>query len=267
MNAQPSLPCFWRDPYLPFVESRRAVSSRACYRPHTHVTYSMGVVDAGRSVFTSHGHSVRLAAGSLVAVPAGCVHACNPEPGGEWSYQMLYLDASWVENTMQRNNAPAWPHCALVVRDARAYDAFCGLNRLLFSNADTNVKTAALNRFLSQGIWRTGDAVALTPPPAPASFARVQAMLQQRCADPLPLATLAQAARMTPHALVRGFRAATGLTPHAYQLDMRINAARGLLRAGSAPAVVAQELGFYDQSHFQNAFKQRVATTPGHYRR
>jgi AraC-like DNA-binding protein len=72
---------------------------------------------------------------------------------------------------------------------------------------------------------------------------------------------------MTPHALVRGFRAATGLTPHAYQLDMRINAARGLLRAGSAPAEVAQELGFYDQSHFQNAFKQRVATTPGHYRR
>jgi hypothetical protein len=186
MNAQPSLPCFWRDPDLPFVESRRAVSSRACYRPHTHVTYSMGVVDAGRSVFTSQGHSVRLAAGSLVAVPAGCVHACNPEPGGEWSYQMLYLDASWVDNTLQQNNAPAWPRCALVVRDARAYDAFCALNRLLFSDADANVKTAALNSFLSLGSWRTGDAVALTPPTAPASFARVQRCCSRGVPTPSP---------------------------------------------------------------------------------
>ncbi len=79
--------------------------------------------------------------------------------------------------------------------------------------------------------------------------------------------TLAQAAGMSPHALVRAFRAATGLTPHAYQLNLRINAARTLLRAGHAPAVVAQDLGFYDQSHFQNAFRQRVAATPGNYRR
>ncbi|WP_246483500.1 helix-turn-helix domain-containing protein [Paenacidovorax monticola] len=58
-----------------------------------------------------------------------------------------------------------------------------------------------------------------------------------------------------------------GAHPHAYQLDLRINAARGLLGAGGAPADVAQALGFYDQSHFQHAFKQRVAATPGVYRR
>ncbi|WP_298212809.1 AraC family transcriptional regulator [Acidovorax sp.] len=267
MGLQPSPPRFWRDPALPFVESRSAIDSRACYRPHTHATYSIGVVDAGTSVFASGGHSVRLMAGTLVAVPAGCVHACNPAPDGPWSYQMLHLDAAWLESTLAQANAPRSPSHALVLRAPSAYEAFCALNRQLFSDVPTADKEAALTKFLVQGAWRSGDVLALSPCTTSGRLARVQALLQARYAEPLPLSTLAQAANMAPHTLVRAFRAATGLTPHAYQLDLRINAARGLLRVGSAPAAVAHELGFYDQSHFQNAFKQRVAATPGDYRR
>jgi len=57
------------------------------------------------------------------------------------------------------------------------------------------------------------------------------------------------------------------MTPHAYQLDLRINRARQLLRRGDAPADVAQQLGFADQSHFHRAFRQRVALTPGAFQR
>ena len=262
------LPRFWRDPALPFAESRSAVSSRACYRAHTHATLSIGVVDAGHSVFTSHGHSANLAPGSLVAVPAGCLHSCNPVPGEHWSYQMLYLDAAWVADTLAQAGAAPAPGHALVVRHAASYAAFCALNQRLFSDASASSKTLAIVRWLTDGLWRMGDdIVALDGGHTPAPLARVLALLQTRYAESLPLAQLAQVADMTPHALVRAFRGATGLTPHAYQLDLRINAARDLLRAGDTPAAVAQDLGFYDQSHFQNAFKQRVAATPGHYRR
>jgi AraC-like DNA-binding protein len=57
------------------------------------------------------------------------------------------------------------------------------------------------------------------------------------------------------------------MSPHAYQLDLRINAARRLLRHGQALTAIAHELGFADQAHFQRAFKERVAMTPGAYRR
>lgn len=247
------------------MDSRSAVSSRACYRPHTHRTLSIGVVDAGRSVFTSAGHSVALAQGTLVAVPAGCVHACNPAPGEHWSYQILHLDAAWVAATLAQAGKHPAPLHATVVRHAPAYQAFCALNQLLFSDAPAAAKQTALVRFLAEGAWHQGDAVSLDKSSAPPALARVQALLQARYADPLPLPVLAQAAGLTPHALVRAFRAATGRTPHAYQLDLRINAARTLLRSGGAPAAVAQDLGFYDQSHFHNAFKQRVAATPGDY--
>lgn len=57
-------------------------------------------------------------------------------------------------------------------------------------------------------------------------------------------------------------RAATGLTPHAYLLDLRINAARQRLSAGQPLAAVAHEPGSCDQSHFHRSFRERVATTP-----
>lgn len=205
--------------------------------------------------------------GALVAVPAGCVHACNPAPGAHWGYQMLHLDAAWVAQALAHAGADPAPTHAIVGRRAPAYEAFCELNHLLFSSAATAAKQAALTRFVTQGLWRYGETVALDRSTAHPPLARVLALLQARYADPLPLPYLAQAAGMTPHALVRSFRAATGLTPHAYQLDLRINAARSLLRAGDAPAAVASDLGFYDQSHFHNAFKQRVAATPGDYLR
>jgi len=259
---------FWHDPALPFAESRRAVRSRACYRTHTHTTLSIGVVDAGESVFTSQGRSIHLAAGALVVVPAGCAHACNPAPGTAWSYQMLHLDAVWADRTLAAAGCPPWPRHALVLHDAAAYQAFDALNQRLFSGASAADKATSLARFVTGGSWRRGDAVLLQPPGSgAAAVTRAQALLQADPARAWPLPALAQAVGLSPRALVRAFRAATGLTPHAYQLDLRVNAARAQLRAGNAPADVAHGLGFYDQSHFHHTFRQHVASTPGDYRR
>lgn len=261
-------PFFWRDPALPFVESRRAVRSRACYRPHTHPTLSIGAVDAGYSLFSSRGHSARIVPGSLVVVPAGCVHSCNPEPGAHWSYQMLHLDPAWVASVLGRHGAGAPPDGhAWVVHDAAAYAAFCALNQQLFSAASLSHKTKALEQFVVRRVWNTGQALASIPEKTLPTLHRVLHLLHRHHAEPLPVAQLAQIAHMAPRTLARTFLQATGLTLHAYQLDLRVHAARQLLSAGGTAAQVAQELGFYDQSHFQTTFKQRVAATPGLYQR
>ena len=62
---------FWRDPSLPWVDSRRACNSRACYRPHSHPSFSIGAVDHGHSRFTGAPEgAVALTPGTLVFVRA-----------------------------------------------------------------------------------------------------------------------------------------------------------------------------------------------------
>lgn len=86
-------------------------------------------------------------------------------------------------------------------------------------------------------------------------------------AQPLAsLQQLAQAAGLSRYQLIRVFRAATGMTPHAYRLNASINRARDSLQAGTALAQLAHELGFADQSHFQRVFKAHAGITPGRYR-
>jgi AraC-like DNA-binding protein len=57
-----------------------------------------------------------------------------------------------------------------------------------------------------------------------------------------------------------------GMPPHAYQTARRIAQAQVLLRQGLAPAAVASDCGFADQSHLTRAFKRVVGVPPGLYR-
>ena len=250
----------WRDPRLPFVESRRASDSRACYRPHSHSTWSIGVVDRGHSDFSCPGAGRILEPGTLISIPAWLPHACNPLPGRTWGYQMLYVDVAWM-----RHWAGALPTEVEVRRDRPAYERFQRLNDVLFSRRAPEAKAAALAAFLGRGEWR-GERRA-GPPPASPELEPVRRWLADPLAEAPSLPALAARLGLSRYQLNRRFQGATGMTPHAFRLDRRIDRARSLLRAGAVLSEVALELGFADQSHFQRAFKARVAMTPGAYRR
>ncbi len=67
--------------------------------------------------------------------------------------------------------------------------------------------------------------------------------------------------------LLRVFRHATGLPPHKYLLNLRIEQARVLLRQGVPPARVAASVGFADRSRLHRHFKRHVGSAPGRYAR
>ncbi|HEY4250052.1 MAG TPA: helix-turn-helix transcriptional regulator [Roseomonas sp.] len=83
------------------------------------------------------------------------------------------------------------------------------------------------------------------------------------------LAMLARLAGLSLSEFVRGFRAATNETPHAYLTRRRIERAQALLRQQRALplAEVATMLGFADQAHFSRRFRQVTGTTPTRFRR
>ena len=66
--------------------------------------------------------------------------------------------------------------------------------------------------------------------------------------------------------LSRAFKEAFGLPPHAYLIQLRLARARQLLGRGLAPAQVAADLGFADQSHLGRWFRRAYGVTPAYYR-
>jgi AraC-like DNA-binding protein len=100
------------------------------------------------------------------------------------------------------------------------------------------------------------------PPPA---VRAARDILRERLTAPPALGELAAAVGTGPFALLRAFRAAYGLPPHAYLTNLRVQRAREMPDAGLRPAEVAAHLGFTDQAHLTRHFKRIVGVPPGAY--
>jgi AraC-like DNA-binding protein len=96
---------------------------------------------------------------------------------------------------------------------------------------------------------------------------RALAHLKQNYAERVQLANLAAIAGMSKSHFVRSFTAILGVTPHRYQLLLRLAKAKAMLHEGSEIAQVAVHAGFWDQSHFDRSFRFFVGMTPTQYQK
>ena len=81
------------------------------------------------------------------------------------------------------------------------------------------------------------------------------------------LATIAAEVGVHPATLARAFRRAYGCSLGHMQRRLRLSFAAERLSGTDRPlAAIAQEAGFFDQSHFTNAFRRQLGTSPSRYR-
>jgi AraC family transcriptional regulator len=100
-----------------------------------------------------------------------------------------------------------------------------------------------------------------------ARLRRVREYMQAHPDQELSLVVLAAVAQMSPYYFSRLFKQSTGLSPHQYVLQQRVEWAKRLLAdARLSIAAVAQRVGFASQAHLTLVFRQRVGATPRHYR-
>ena len=92
---------------------------------------------------------------------------------------------------------------------------------------------------------------------------QVIAYIHDNLDQQLTLAELSFIAAMSPYHFARTFKHVTGVAPHHYVLNARLERAKSLLLRGNLSiAEVAQKVGFFDQSHFTRYFKRIFGVTP-----
>lgn len=92
--------------------------------------------------------------------------------------------------------------------------------------------------------------------------------MRLHCTEDLSLNQLAVQAGVSRTHFVRLFRQSTGESPKQFQSKLRLEHARHLLTAAPHLSVldIARQCGYYDQSHFAQAFRRSYRITPAMYR-
>lgn len=259
---------FFKSNLLPFAEVRYSRGSTAPFKLHMHRTLSIGAVDQGEVLYNVCGKEALLAPGSLAVMNPETLHACNPASDVGRSYYMLYLDVDWCFRVQQS----MWEVDSFVaveeirIDDELLYKQYCKtMEHLMDEKCHLQEKEQRLFD-LVYGVFSIVCRPQATIKESRDSIEKLKALLAVDLQKDLPINSLAKSLDINPYTLIRCFKAVTGITPHAYRMNCRIEQAKALLRQGRDITETALECGFFDQSHFHRHFKAMTTVTPFEYR-
>jgi AraC family transcriptional regulator len=149
-----------------------------------------------------------------------------------------------------------------------------GIQEALLNN-DTACSVYAdyLARALAARLLRQHSTSARAAHPLPqGGFSRLQLkratdFMQSNLGDPLTMAELATATGLSPSHFARRFKVSTGVPPHQFLMQMRVERAKRMLRGGASIIEIALTCGFTHQEHMTRIFRRAVGLTPAAYRR
>ncbi|MDE1991143.1 MAG: helix-turn-helix domain-containing protein [Rhizobiaceae bacterium] len=97
---------------------------------------------------------------------------------------------------------------------------------------------------------------------------RATDFIEENCLRNIRLEELASLTGLSQSHFSHAFKASTGLPPHQWQTQARLERAKQLLLKNNTPLTsVAVETGFSDQAHFTRVFRKNVGATPASWKK
>lgn len=255
----------WRLSGLGGLHLMRARFVRHAFARHGHETFALGVVQAGGEEITFRDGVVRAGPGAVVFINPEVVHTGVAMAGG-WEYRVMYPRADVMAEIGGSRGTPHFPQ--RITYDAQAAQLI--LRAHAAAETEDPLTAESWLRIALAWVLRVHGASSVTTSKAPARggfVAQARELLHERFVDPPGLDELAVAVGTRPSTLLRSFREAYGLPPHAYLTQLRVRTSRRLLENGLPPAEVATAVGFFDQAHLTRHFQRIVGVPPGTYQR
>lgn len=239
------------------------------YRIDSAAEYVFGVTTSSSYELVRGRARTLVQPGQLVVLDPVESYSGSPAEGGPWEGRLVASSLVDLEAATADAERPAFdldfpdPHVGGRMLAGR----FLALHQLMERPASTLERQSSTVSFFQ-------DVAALSP--AARRVRRREALddpavriaceyLRSHPTRNVSLDELAAAAGTNKFRLVRHFKAAFDVAPHAYQVTQRLQLARRLIERGEPIASVATTVGFVDQSHLTRHFRRRLGFTPGQY--
>ena len=230
------------------------------YPPHTHDTWTVLIVDQGAIRYDLDSREHGSGSGTVTVLPPHVVHDGQAADHTGFRKRVLYLETAELS---ERLIGPAVDQPR--IDDPRLHRTLDRLHRLLQARDDFLGGDATLAAVIERLRTHLGWQPRAEPRNDPHLADQLRQLLDARLFETVTLDAAGSILEASPTHLVRSFTGAYGISPHAYVISRRIDAARHRLLDGQPVARVAIETGFHDQAHLSRHFTRHVGTTPGRF--
>jgi AraC-like DNA-binding protein len=262
----------WRVGAFGGLDLLRAFYVDFSFPPHTHEEFLIAVTESGTALPRYRGSMHLHGPGDVLVLNPGEVHGGGPAGRSIWRYRAFYPPTILMQQAGEdlAGTDLGYPKFAKeVVRDPyladmlrRAHVAFEALSSAL--ERESHLLRALVSLIARHAVDRLA-ARAITAEHR--AVARARGYLEALPSENVSLLELGREAGLSPFHLCRVFRREIGLSPHLYQMHIRVRLAKSLLAKGRSISQAAAEAGFCDQAHLTRHFKRFFGVTPGRYHR
>ena len=234
------------------------------YDLHRHETYAVGLTLWGAQSFHYRGALQTSRGGQVMVIHPDEAHDGHAGVAQGFAYRMLYVDPASVSAALEGASPPFVPD---VVADDPVLAELLGEAFADFPQAlEPLAVDAIVERLAGRLAARSDDRPrARRGSTAHRAVARARDFLAAEAHRTVASEELERVTGVDRFALARHFRAATGTSPHRYQIGKRLARAQKLIADGMPLSEAAAATGFADQSHFTRHFSARFGLTPGRW--
>jgi AraC-like DNA-binding protein len=239
---------------------------------HWHATYCFGLLDYGAQSWRGRGGNVDAYQGAIINTVPGEVHDGRPIGGTPRIWRMLSVEPSAM-GLLTRADARTPEIISPIIHDRElAHSLGRVFNRLASHGLGPvdNVDSMALEEDLVVSCSLFVNRYSTDPSPRDVDSLCNLSLVRERLADELfdvpPLSELAAGIGLSRFQLIRHFKRAYGMPPHAWLLCSRAERAKRYIAGGETLAEAAARSGFTDQSHMTRTFVRFYGYTPGQCR-
>jgi AraC family transcriptional regulator len=255
----------------------RHTLSRNCeFESHSHSSFTVTAVLSGSMAVTIGSDDFELSAGEVALTGIGQTHAAR---ASSIEFVSIGISAALV-NELVTEIGLTRITAEIVFRAKRTTDeAITRIARAIRSEIDAEslghgamldalVRQLVIHLLRSHLTVRKTDQIELSRAgPVDRRLRRAIEFMHDNYERELALEEIASAAYLSEYHFARLFKQITGVTPHVYLANVRLEHARRLLSETSLSiSQIAIRVGYHSQSHFTKIFKSVTGVTPRVYR-
>lgn len=248
------------------IEAYQFMGIMQRFDTHFHDHYVIGIIEKGKRRLTYNGTDYYIDQGEIVLFNPRDMHACEQIDDQTLDFRCLNVPEKIMSKIMKDLTGdeilPKFETPVIIHDDIFAW--IHNLHELIMQKESMIAKEEALYFLMEQLLILTVYSI-LPNEVNDDRIDRVCRYIEENYKQHISLKDMAEITCMNKYYLLRAFTRKKGITPYRYVQTIRINQARELLQKGATPIDIAVSIGFSDQSHFTNTFREFIGVTPKQY--